>query len=87
MTIFVSPSYKRAHLKLTKTNPQLAERIKQKLVRFQENPTHPSLRLHKLTGEQIDEWSISIMGNVRIIFQYIPEGILLTDIGSHDEVY
>jgi len=40
-----------------------------------------------LSGKKIEEWSISITDSIRVIFQYIPEGIVLTDIGTHDEVY
>ena len=32
-------------------------------------------------------WSISIKGNLRIIFEYIENGIILLDIGTHDDVY
>ena len=72
--------------KLTSKNSSLTKKINQQLSILTRNKYHPSLRLHKLTGKQ-DEWSIFIESNIRIIFQYTPEGILLTDIGSHDAVY
>lgn len=87
MKIYVSTSYIKTHRKLTKRNIPLLQKIKDTLVLFQEDPLRPSLRLHKLTGREIDEWSISVNRDIRIIFQYIPEGILLTEVGSHDEVY
>lgn len=54
---------------------------------FLKNPKHPSLRLHKLSRKNIELWSISIKGNLQIIFQYVKKGILITDISSHNQVY
>ena len=87
MNIYVSSSYIKSHRRLTKKNPQLVEKIKEKVSLFQIDPTYPSLRLHKLAGKEIEQWSISISSNIRVVFQYTTDGILLTDIGSHDEVY
>lgn len=87
MNIYVSSAYIKTHRKLTKNNPLLTEKIKEKIALFQNNPLHPSFRLHKLSGKQIDQWSISVSSNIRVIFQYVAEGVLLTDIGSHNEVY
>lgn len=87
MNIFVSSAYIKAHRRLTKKNPQLVEKIKTTLRLLQHNPVHPSLRLHKLSGKDIDQWNISVSPNLRIVFQYVVGGILLTDIGTHDEVY
>lgn len=87
MIIHLSTSYRKSHKKLVKNNTSLRLHIKQKLQLFERSSNHPSLRLHKLAGTHREEWSISITGSIRIIFQYIPEGILLTYIGSHDEVY
>lgn len=87
MKIFVSPYFQKKYEKLVKKNPQLAVLIDQKFALFNKNPNHPSIRLHKLSGKTINQWSISIKVNLRIIFQFIKDGILITDIGSHKQVY
>ena len=87
MRIFVSPSVSSKFKKITKKEPGIAKTIDRKLGLFSQNPNHPSLRLHKLTGKHIEEWSISVKGNLRITFLFVKEGIYITGIGTHEEVY
>ncbi len=75
------------HKKLIKRNPQMQAKVKTALALYQTDPQHSSLRLHKLTGTQFDDWSISVGRDIRIIFSYVSDGILLSAIGTHDEVY
>lgn len=52
---------------------------------FQENPLHPSLRLHSLKGSLLGTWSLSITMNYRIIFERMENGdILFHSVGTHD---
>lgn len=87
MTIHLSKNFLRNYKKLLKKNPQLKVRITEKLSLIQDNPNHPSLHLHKLQGKMITDWSIAISQDLRVIFIYVEEGILLVDIGKHEEVY
>jgi addiction module RelE/StbE family toxin len=87
MNISVSPGFEKDLQKLTKKSSQISVEMKRKLELFKLNPDHPSLRLHKLKGSMRHYWSISIKGNLRIIFEYIENGIILLDIGTHDDVY
>lgn len=73
--------------KLVAKNSPLARKIDQQLKLLLEHPEQGSLRLHKLTGDRKEQWSISVDRSLRIIFQYVPDGILLVDIGKHEEVY
>jgi mRNA-degrading endonuclease YafQ of YafQ-DinJ toxin-antitoxin module len=51
---------------------------------FRENPFHPSLRTHKLTGKLKDYWAFSIGYNYRIIFSFESEKhVLWHAVGSH----
>ena len=72
---------------IRKNNKKLYKKIIKQLDLFQENPTHKSLRLHKINrkkGENI--WSISIDKGYRML--YLEDGtIYFFDIGTHDEVY
>jgi len=65
----------------------LASTIKEKVVVFQTNPANPTLGLHKLKDNKQDVWSFSVAQNLRILFVYIPEGVLFIHIGTHDEMY
>jgi addiction module RelE/StbE family toxin len=88
MKIYLSANYLKAHKKIVKKNPQLNKTIKNKLQVFLKNPNHPSLKLHKLKGKKIDLWSLTIKPDLKIIFIYYKNSeIILTDIGSHNQVY
>ena len=51
--------------KIKQKDQRLLKQIEKQLALFQENPRHPSLRLHKLSGELNELWSISISKNIR----------------------
>lgn len=77
----------RKYKKISRKTPQITVTIKKQITIYQENPLHPSLRLHKIFSKKIVEWSISITDDLRLIFQKVGQDILLTDIGTHDEIY
>ena len=64
-----------------KVRKEIQEGTYQKLSLLVENPTHPSLRLEKLTQ---DIWAFSVTMNYRVTFQYSDGDILLRKIGTHD---
>lgn len=72
--------------KLCKRNKVLQRVIDKKLRFLVLFPKHPSLRLHKIDSKR-DAWSMSVNMKTRILFVYREYGILLVDIGSHDQVY
>ena len=73
--------------KIKQKDQLLTKRIEKQLVLFQENPRHPSLRLHKLSGELSELWSISISKSIRMVYIQDEDIAYFVDIGSHDEVY
>jgi mRNA-degrading endonuclease YafQ of YafQ-DinJ toxin-antitoxin module len=85
MNFHLAPTYIKSLRKLVKTQPKILQAVKNTLKTLQTPPTHPSLKLHKLSGK--DRWSIKVKPNVIITFTYVKNGLLLTNIGSHDEVY
>lgn len=87
MNIYLSRSYIKAYRKLIKNNLQLKNKIKKKIRLFRQNPTNPSLRLHKLKGSKFDTWSFSVEQDLRILLAYVEDGVLFIDIGKHEEVY
>lgn len=56
---------------------------------FRDDPHHPSLRNHPLTGSLSGYHAISVRDDLRIIFRerwdYVE--VVMTDIGSHETVY
>lgn len=87
MIIYLASSYISAHKKLAKKNLRLSQKIKEKILIFQENPTHPTLKLHKLQGGPYSNWSFSVAEDIRIIFSYVEDGVIFVDIGKHEDVY
>lgn len=62
------------------------KKIQKQLKLFKEDPKHKSLRLHKITREVKNSWSISIDKSFRMI--YTENGsIYFFEMGTHDEVY
>jgi len=86
MIIKYSNNFSRKLEKLIKKDSLIKKKLDGKLKLFVTNPRHPSLRLHKIETKE-DAWSISIDTKLRVLFIYRNYGILMVDIGSHDEVY
>jgi len=56
------------------------------------DPFHPTLKTHKLSGEFQGIWSASIDYKYRILFEFTimnnsENAILLLNLGNHDDVY
>jgi mRNA-degrading endonuclease YafQ of YafQ-DinJ toxin-antitoxin module len=79
---------KKVH-KFFKKHPNILKKYEKTIYILEQNPYHPSLRLHKLQGNLGEYFSISIDMEYRIVLDLIitNEEIYLIDIGSHDEVY
>jgi mRNA-degrading endonuclease YafQ of YafQ-DinJ toxin-antitoxin module len=87
MTIYESTNYTRSFKKLVKRNPDLRVAIDRKLKLLVTDRSYPGLRLHKIETSDETAWSISIDLKLRILFAYVEDGILLLDVGDHNEVY
>ena len=83
-----SPLVQKDIVKIQKKNKNLAERIEKQIALFEENPKHPSLRIHKLAGSMGNLRSISISMSIRMVYILLDEDTaLFVKIGTHDEVY
>jgi len=69
--------------------PELISQYKKVLRLLELNPSHPSMKLQILKGKFNNQSAVSINYAYRIIlsFAVTDNGILLIDIGHHDEVY
>lgn len=73
--------------KIKQKDSKLAKRIEKQITLFIQNPKHPSLRLHKLTGDLQELWSISISKSIRMVYIFDENIAYFIDLGTHDEVY
>jgi len=92
-TVVLASSFKRAFKRLVGRQPQLEERIQERLALLTADPFNPLLQTHKLKGKLSGAWACSVDYDCRIVFNFVQniesgeEEILLIDIGAHDEVY
>lgn len=80
-----SDKFQKQVKKLVKANPSLRSQIRKTVKLLAKDLNHPSLRLHKLSGENY--WSISVNKSIRIIARWDGDKLYLLRIGSHEEVY
>jgi len=85
MIIRSTPYFDKKLSKKLNKNPRLKKKVSKQLKLLQQNTNHPSLKVHKLKGKRVHEYSLWIEGNLRITYQIITNVILLTDIITHDE--
>jgi mRNA-degrading endonuclease YafQ of YafQ-DinJ toxin-antitoxin module len=90
-TLIQSPAFLRAAKRFLKKNPRAADAIRSALKLLTEDAFDPRLRTHKLKGDLAGGWASSAGYDLRIVFEFVPhaggEAILLSSIGTHDEVY
>ena len=72
---------------LAKKNYKLYRKVEKQLILFQSDPSHSSLRIHKLKGNLKDVWSLSVDRNYRMVFMEDGFSIYFFDIGTHSEIY
>ncbi len=91
MEVSFSPKCLKLLQKVKKSDAQLFAKIQKKLVLFGQNPDHPSLRLHKLSGGQKESWSVSIDMTYRLLYYYEQDKnltkIVFFSFGTHEQVY
>ena len=81
----LTKSFDKEFVKITKGNLSLKKKVVKQLDILIKNPQHPSLSLHKLSGEKY--WSISISKSIRILLLFKKEAICVYHIGKHENVY
>lgn len=88
-TILYSEAYVKRAKKFLSKHPDLAKVYQKTLLLLEQNPHHPSLRLHALQGRLQGLFSISLNLQYRITLQLVIQNkkVILVDVGSHDAVY
>ena len=75
--------------KFLKKHPDMIKKYEKTVFLLENNPFHPSLRLHKLQGDKKEFYSVSLDMQYRIILDFIiiENKIFLIDIGTYDDIY
>ena len=68
-------------------NSSLDKKFKERLKLFIEDQNSAILKDHKLKGKKSKYRAFSITGDVRVVYEKVADGILLHDIGTHNQVY
>ena len=82
--------FRKIYTKWARQHPELKASFSKKIVQFADDPFHPSLKTHSLSGVLKGLWSFRITYEHRLVFDFLDEQrtqVLLIDIGSHKEVY
>ncbi|MBU2591945.1 hypothetical protein KKD61_00605 [Patescibacteria group bacterium] len=85
MNLRYTSHFKRKLKQTIKKKPALKKKTTLQLNLLLRNPNHPSLRLHKLRGKRINQYSIWLESNLRITFIKEKQNYILTDILTHDQ--
>jgi addiction module RelE/StbE family toxin len=88
MIIELHPSFKKFYKKRIACYPKLVIRTAERISLFKNNPKHPLLKDHSLTGEKSQLRAFWITGDVRLVyFPVSKDRVIFLDIGSHNQVY
>lgn len=87
--IIYTSSYIRRAQTFAKRHAELLGQYEKTLKLLEVNPSHPSLRLHRLTGSMDGLYSVSINTTYRISLEFIlhEDAVVPVNVGTHDQVY
>lgn len=74
--------------KFVKHSPKIQEAFRNRRNLFLEDPSHPILRNHPLTGDRSGQWSINVTGDWRAIYVFKEKNaVVFIDIDTHGNLY
>jgi addiction module RelE/StbE family toxin len=81
--------FERKAKKFFRKQPKLLNNFQNVIGKLIDNPFQQSLKTHKLSGELKEFYACSLNYEFRIafLFEIKDDEIILTNIGTHDEVY
>jgi mRNA-degrading endonuclease YafQ of YafQ-DinJ toxin-antitoxin module len=88
-SLIFTASYEKIEKRFLKRHPDLLERYHKTLAILEQDPFHPSLRLHALEGRLagLHAVSINLQYRVTLELELREQEIVLVSVGSHGEVY
>jgi mRNA interferase YafQ len=86
-TLLWTTTFKKSFKRLARQHPEMKNGVLIALGMLASDPFDPRLRTHKLKGRLQGSWACKAGYDLRIIFEFVEEGILLLAVGTHEEVY
>ena len=71
----------------TKLPVKIQKKFDERLAILKENPHHSLLRVHMLRGDRKPYKSMNVTGDCRALFVTEGDKIILSEIGTHSELY
>ncbi len=84
-TFEFTQAFKKKAQKMCQKDPGLTRVLAKQFRFFESNPLHPSLKLHKLTGDRSTQYAIWIKGDLRGLAIKTEEKFIFFDLVSHKE--
>ncbi|OHB10637.1 MAG: hypothetical protein A3G05_02055 [Candidatus Zambryskibacteria bacterium RIFCSPLOWO2_12_FULL_45_14] len=67
---------------------KIQQKFDEQLLLFENDPHHPLLNMHPLTGDRMGQWSINITGDWRAIYIFKDEkSVVFIDLNTHSNLY
>jgi mRNA-degrading endonuclease YafQ of YafQ-DinJ toxin-antitoxin module len=88
-SLIFTESYEKIERRFLKRHLDLRERYQKTLAILEQDPFHPSLRLHALEGRLsgLHAVSINLQYRITLELELHEQAITLVSVGSHGEVY
>lgn len=87
MNINYHKNFLKSYKKRILPSPSLDKKFKERLKLFIEDKSNSILKDHALKGRKSEYRAFSITGDIRAVYEKVNGGILLHDIGTHNQVY
>jgi len=85
MRIIFHKNFEKRYKKLP---DKIKQKVKEKNIIFEKDQYDPILNNHSLYGKYMGYRSISVMGNIRIVYKFLDKNtVLFAGIGTHSELY
>lgn len=78
--VYYTSDFRKSYRKLPK---RIQNAVDRKDVLFRKDPHYPSLRTHGLHGPLKGLWSFYVTKNYRVLFEFVDDGAVFYDVGTH----
>lgn len=87
--LIFTESYEKIEKRFFKRHPDLLERYRKTVALLEQDPYHPSLRLHGLEGRlaALHAVAITLQYRITLVLELREREIILVNVGSRGEMY
>lgn len=73
---------------LNKFQPSVREQFYERLALFLNDPHHPLLHIHELSGKYRGFWNMNVTGDIRAVYEMLGKEVThFVDIGTHHQLF